>query len=62
MQYLPTNIRRRILFLMPLNISNMTAGSDDINMHFLVVSDSKLIVFWNFMGENLYLSWKNPYS
>jgi len=30
----------------------MTASSDDINMHFLLVSDSKLIVFRNFMGEN----------
>jgi len=40
----------------------MNADSDDINTNFLRASDSKLIAFWNFMGENLYLWCKNPYA
>jgi hypothetical protein len=33
---------------MPLNVSNMAAGSDDTNMNFLRVSDSKLVMFTEF--------------
>jgi hypothetical protein len=51
MKYLPINIRREFLFLMPLNVSNMTAGSDDINMNFLRVSDSKPVMFTEFHCE-----------